>query len=70
MPVFLPFAAPSGMSRFRPAAPFLQGVSLVLLDDDLHIVRFADIRCVGTDRVAALNDAVLNNGIIPNIHVI
>ena len=70
MPVFLPFAAPSGISRFRPAAPFLQGVSLVLLDDDLHIVRFADIRCVSTDRVAALNDAVLNNGIIPNIHVI
>ena len=70
MPVFLSFTALSRIvSACGPLFP-LQGVSLVLLDDDLHIVRFADIRCVGTDRVAALNDAVLNNGIIPNIHVI
>ena len=53
----------------RPLFP-LQGISLVLLDHDLHIVRLSDIRRIRADRITALNDAILDNGIIPNIHVI
>ncbi len=70
MPVFLSFTALSRIvSACGPLFP-LQGISLVLLDHDLHIVRLSDIRRIRADRITALNDAILDNGIIPNIHVI
>ena len=34
---------------------------LLAVDDDLHVIRLPDVCGIGTDRIAALYDAVLND---------
>lgn len=45
-------------------------IPCIFFYDDLDVVRRTDVGRVGTNRVAALDDTVLDNGIIANVYII
>ena len=48
----------------------LQRIALILFNNDLDIIRRTDIGGIGTDRIAALYDAVLNDGIVTDVNIV
>ena len=46
----------------------LQRIALILFNNNLDIIRRTDIGGIGTDRIAALYDAVLNDGIVTDVN--